>query len=36
MAAMPMVPFQIANIASAVVWAVGLLAPGVILSRLIW
>jgi membrane protein DedA with SNARE-associated domain len=32
-AAMPMLPFQIANIASALVWAVGLLAPGIILSR---
>ena len=35
-AAMPMLPFQIANITSAVVWAVGLLAPGVIISRWIW
>ena len=35
-AAMPQVPFQIANIVSAVVWAVGLLAPGVILSRWMW
>ena len=34
MAAMPWLPFQIANIASAVIWAVGLLAPGVVLSRL--
>ena len=35
-AAMPMLPFQIANIASAVIWAVGLLAPGVILSHWVW
>jgi membrane protein DedA with SNARE-associated domain len=35
-AAMPMVPFQIANIASAVVWAVGLLAPGLLISRWVW
>ncbi|HEX3991802.1 MAG TPA: DedA family protein [Acetobacteraceae bacterium] len=34
--AMPFIPFQIANLASAVIWAVGLLAPGVILSRITW
>jgi membrane protein DedA with SNARE-associated domain len=32
-AAMPMARFQIANIASAVVWAVGLLGPGMVLAR---
>lgn len=34
--AMPLVPFQIANLVSAVIWAVGLLAPGFILSRITW
>jgi membrane protein DedA with SNARE-associated domain len=29
--AMPIVPFQIANVASAIVWATGILAPGVLL-----
>ena len=29
--AMPMMPFQIANVASAFVWATGILAPGVLL-----
>lgn len=33
MAAMPLVPFQIANIASAVIWAVGLIAPGALVFR---
>jgi membrane protein DedA with SNARE-associated domain len=33
--AMPLIPFQIANLASAVIWAVGLLGPGVMLSHLI-
>jgi membrane protein DedA with SNARE-associated domain len=31
--AMPWLPFQIANAASAIVWAAGILAPGVILAR---
>ncbi len=36
MSAMPWLPFQAANIASAIVWAVGLLAPGVVLSYISW
>ena len=31
--AMPQVPFQIANVASAVVWATGVLTPGTLVSR---
>jgi membrane protein DedA with SNARE-associated domain len=34
--AMPLMPFQIANFTSAVIWAVGLLAPGMIISRIMW
>ena len=33
MGAMPFVPFQIANITSAAVWAVGLMAPGVVVAH---
>jgi membrane protein DedA with SNARE-associated domain len=35
-AEMPLLPFQFANIASAIVWAVGMLAPGVMLARWFW
>ncbi len=36
MSEMPWVPFQIANVTSAAVWAVGLLAPGVVLAHWFW
>ena len=32
--AMPQVPFQLANVGSAIIWAVGILSPGTVLARL--